>query len=41
MKNTVFKNEHKVAQEPVLVKKYLCTPVNFPPQLRVFFFGYI
>ena len=37
MKVKVFKNEHKIAQEPVLVQKYLCTPVNVPPQLRVFF----
>jgi len=38
---TVFKNEHKVAQEPVLFQHYLCRPVNFPLYLRVLFVVYL
>jgi len=38
---TFFKNEYKVAHEPVLVQQYLCTPVNFPLQLRVLFVVYL
>jgi len=39
MTNTVFYNEYKVAQEPVLVQQYLCTSVKFPPHLPAAFSG--
>jgi len=43
MKITVFLNEHKVPQEPVLVQQYLrvYTPLKFPLRLSVFFLPYI
>ena len=37
---TVFQNEHKFAQEPVLVQQYLCTPLKFPTKLSALFLWY-
>jgi len=36
---TLFYNEYKVAQEPVLVQQHLCTSVKFPSNLSAPFSG--